>query len=158
MCSKPSPIHEASPHPSLSLAEFEAGLDRYGADLSRWPQELRSAGEALLAHPDEAKAETAKAAWHDARLVDEFLLSRADTSPPGELVERVMAAQRAHDIAHPDEAISPIRLSWPRMLQAALLCGVVLVFGAAAGHLAASGDAKVDASGIFLVSSDQFYI
>ncbi|WP_374385074.1 hypothetical protein [Dongia sp.] len=135
------------------MAEFEAGLDRYGADLSRWPPEIRAAGEALFVQSAEAKA-----AWHDARLVDEFLLSRADTSPPGELVERVMAAQRAHDSAHPEEAISPLRMPWPRVLQAALLCCIVLLIGVVAGDLAASKPADFDASGIFLVSSDQFYI
>lgn len=40
----------------MDLADFEDGLDRYGADLTRWPSVARSAAEAFLEHSAEGRA------------------------------------------------------------------------------------------------------
>lgn len=153
MCSKPSPIHEASPHLPLSLDAFEESLDRYGADLARWPAGQRAAAEQLLAH-----SAVAKATWDDARMVDSFLETRTASGQQSDLVERVLAAQRAHDAAQAAAGFMPRRVTRPGLLQAALLCGVFLLCGATAGIFLAPDPVDYDVSGIFLFSSDLFYI
>jgi hypothetical protein len=68
----------------LTLGRFKALAESYGADLRRWPEELRSEAQALLASSPEARA-----CLGDARVLDEAISAasqREDAvrSPPGE--------------------------------------------------------------------------
>ena len=70
----------------LELSEFEAALDRLGADLARWPQPLREAARDLLDSSDAART------LHAGMLKIEAGLAAAPpvTAPPG-LADRIVA-------------------------------------------------------------------
>jgi hypothetical protein len=50
----------------MTLSQFNAALDRWGADLARWPESERDAANALLTHSAEAGAVLAGALQLDA--------------------------------------------------------------------------------------------
>lgn len=158
MCSKPSPIHEAKPRqsvssPLLSLDAFEDGLDRYGADFSCWPGDLRAEAERLAAH-----SSAAKAALADAVLVDDFLASRSEAGSQSDLVDRIMARQRALAPAGVPNRHAGLRHRWPSVLGPTLLCVACVLFGAAAGFMIVPTASTYDVSGVLLLTSDTFYM
>jgi hypothetical protein len=159
MCSKPSPIHEAKPQasassPLMSLDAFEDCLDRHGADLAHWPADLAAAGKRLM-----AENPLARASWHDAGLLDDFLTTRSEASAQPDLVEKILARQQAlpMDVI----AAHPLRSRWQAMTAnsgPAMLCAAFALFGVAAGIFAHPGAISYDVSSIYLICTDVFYI
>lgn len=93
--------------------EFTALLDRYGGDLSRWPDQLRAGAEALLAQgPGEA--------WKQYRVaqVVEAALSSKPEAPDQALLNRILA--RAHTTPAERQITLAVAFSgWQRGLAAA---------------------------------------
>ena len=79
----------------MDVTEFEDLIDRLGEDLTRWPEELRLAGEALLAASSEARALV-----EEARSIREALAASPVRAPAG-LADRIAAAA-AQQPAEPD--------------------------------------------------------
>ncbi|WP_019647163.1 hypothetical protein [Novispirillum itersonii] len=74
---------------SLTVEAFIALLDTHGADLAAWPEDRRSAAEALLADSAEAVS-----AFAEARALHASLHSSRIKAPEG-LVDRIMTASGA---------------------------------------------------------------
>ena len=93
--------------------EFAALLDRYGGDLSHWPDQLRAGAEALLAQgPGEA--------WKQYRVaqVVEAALSSKPEAPDQALLNRILA--RAHTTPAERQITLAVAFSgWQRGLAAA---------------------------------------
>src|SRR5262245_38255952 len=70
----------------MDVTEFEDLIDRLGDDLTRWPDELRPAAEALLAASSEARALV-----EEARSIREALAAPPVRAPAG-LADRIVAA------------------------------------------------------------------
>lgn len=137
----------------MSLEAFEDGLDRYGADLARWPEALRPPAERLL-----AESSPARAAWHDAGLIDDFLASRSEAGSQPDLVDKILARQRALAPAEAPAIHAGFRRKWPNSLGPALLCAAFVLFGAAAGFMVMPAASSYDVSGVLLLTSDTFYM
>ena len=77
----------------MNLEAFEDALDRYGGDLSRWPDELRNAAEALLQTEDQARSLLRAAQELDAVLA-------ADPLPAVDagLADRIMQRVAEHEV------------------------------------------------------------
>lgn len=77
----------------MSLEAFEDALDTHGGDLSRWPQALRAAAEALLQTDDRARS-----LLHAAQELDAALA--ADPSPTADsgLTDRIMQRIAEHEV------------------------------------------------------------
>jgi hypothetical protein len=69
----------------ISIAELEAALDRHGADLERWPAELRQAALELIGNSEDARR-----LIEAARLMEEGL--RRPISAPRGLADRIFDA------------------------------------------------------------------
>jgi len=78
----------------MTRDEFDAGLDRYGGDLSRWPPALRQQAEALTAADSQAAAALATAGRLDALLAEVATSEAADAALIGRIVSRGRQAQR----------------------------------------------------------------
>lgn len=72
--------------PMLSAERFAALADAYGADLRRWPADLRAGAEARLADDPQARAALA-----DAARLDDLLAAHRIPAPGAALIGRVMA-------------------------------------------------------------------
>ena len=107
----------------MDTRAFEEGLDRYGADLGRWPNDLRAAARDLLGRS--AEAEAALAAMAE---VEAFLqTSPLETGSPADLTipnDIAAAAMR-----HPQvRRMSPMARNarWAAAAAAALVLGVLV--------------------------------
>jgi hypothetical protein len=69
----------------MDVTEFEDLIDRLGEDLTRWPEDMRLAGEALLAASSEARA-----LLEEARSIREALA--APVGAPAGLADRIVTA------------------------------------------------------------------
>ena len=76
------------------IAIFEEALDRYGADLKRWPDDLRAGAEALLASSPQAQALLAEAVELDAALGVAFAVPPV----PAGLATRIKARAERRDV------------------------------------------------------------
>ena len=72
----------------MTRDEFDAGLDRYGGDLSRWPPALRQQAEALTADDNQAAAALAAASRLDSLLAEVAASEAADAALIGRIVSR----------------------------------------------------------------------
>ncbi|WP_421759005.1 hypothetical protein [Devosia sp.] len=68
----------------LTLEEFEAALDRDGADLGKWPAQQQVAAMALMAQSAEARQ-----LFESARQVEELLASASGIKAPRGLADRI---------------------------------------------------------------------
>lgn len=76
----------------MSVGDFSDTLDRLGANLSRWPVELRAAAEVLLATSTAAADRLAEAvALAEA-------MSEAQPKAPAGLVDRIIKASGADNV------------------------------------------------------------
>jgi len=94
----------------MDVREFEDCLDRFGSDLPDWPPREREAGEALLAHSDEARD----------LLAESILLADALSTPliraPAGLADRiVLETVKSPTTARPILAVEKPPL-WARLL------------------------------------------
>jgi hypothetical protein len=76
----------------LTLDRFEALLDAYGGDLSRWPGDTRGAAQSLLEASSDARALHA-----ESRVLDHVLAkaSKPDAGQLEQLAQRIVSAARA---------------------------------------------------------------
>jgi hypothetical protein len=109
----------------MTRDEFEAGLDRYGGDLSRWPPALRREAEALAAADGQAAAALDAAKRLDALIAEVAAPETADAALIGRIV--------SHDRQRRSEA----ELRPTRRLAAWAVAGAVatLMLGFVAGAL-----------------------
>lgn len=70
---------------TLELSEFEAALDRFGADLERWPEPMRQPARALLSN-----SETARRLHAASEAIEAGLRSAQPDAPKG-LADRIVA-------------------------------------------------------------------
>lgn len=85
----------------MTLDELGKALDRYGGDLSRFPDALRAGAEALIAHDAKAAALLAQAARLDGLLADAVQPVPVDTA----LIGRIVAG--IGDGVHREIAVRP---------------------------------------------------
>lgn len=78
----------------MTRDEFDAGLDRYGGDLSRWPPALRQQAEALAAADSQAAAALTTAGRLDALLAEVAASEATDAALIGRIVSRGRQTQR----------------------------------------------------------------
>ena len=70
----------------LELSEFEAALDRLGADIERWPEPLREAAQDLLVNSEAARRQ------HAVMLeIEAGLASAPPVTAPLGLADRIVA-------------------------------------------------------------------
>jgi hypothetical protein len=69
----------------LELGEFEAALDRFGADLARWPEPDRQAAQELMERSEAARQ------LHAAMLAVEAGLRAPPPAAPKGLADRIVA-------------------------------------------------------------------
>jgi hypothetical protein len=123
---------------AMTLAEFEARADRFGADPSVWPLDRRDAARALAARND-----TAQRVLRDATRLERLLDVLPAPRPSEALEARVLAMAQAETDAHWIWMLVARPVWRPALLAAAMLGGVYL--GAAALPTAlAVGDASFD--------------
>jgi len=72
----------------MTRDQFDAGLDRYGGDLSRWPPALRQQAEALTAADSQAAAALTAARRLDTLLTEVAAPTAADAALIGRIVSR----------------------------------------------------------------------
>jgi len=72
----------------MTRDEFDAGLDRYGGDLSRWPPALRQRAEALTAADSQAAAALTTAGRLDTLLAEVTASEATDAALIGRIVSR----------------------------------------------------------------------
>lgn len=70
----------------MNRAELEAGLDRWGGDLSAWPPAAAQAARALIGRDDDARR-----LWQAATRIDDHLAASRAHSAPGHLAGRISA-------------------------------------------------------------------
>jgi len=78
----------------MTRDEFDAGLDRYGGDPSRWPPALRQQAEALAAADSKAAAALTTAGRLDALLAEISASEATDAALIGRIVSRGRQTQR----------------------------------------------------------------
>jgi hypothetical protein len=130
----------------MTRDEFEASLDRYGPDLSQWPEPLRAPAGDLL-------AKDAAAARHlaDARQLQQILAEAVGTVPvDAALIGRILAgAGRRHRAG----AI-PLRAT-PRLAALASIGLVaVLAIGFTAGYLQPADDDDMAVAALVFAGDD----
>lgn len=76
----------------MDLGEFEAALDKYGADWSRWPTQAAQAAQALM-EQDERAGRSWEVACEVGRMLDEALLP---VEPSAVLLRRLAAIPVEH--------------------------------------------------------------
>lgn len=107
----------------MTPREFEQCLDRWGADIERWPAAQAQAARSLLAADDEASLALAAE-----RQVDEFVAGLRHHVPPAHLAARITA--RANDT---DQASDPVdrMIGWfgTRLWRPALIAVLVTSAG-----------------------------
>jgi hypothetical protein len=86
----------------MTRDQFDAALDRYGGDLSRWPGALRQEAEALIADDSAAAAELQRAQRLDALLAQATAGSRVDAATIGRIVSQPR-------VKHPEAVLRPTR-------------------------------------------------
>jgi hypothetical protein len=125
----------------MTRDQFEAALDRYGGDLSRWPPMLRADAETLVGTDGEAAAALRAARRLDALLAEATAPATVDAA----LVGRIVARNRTR---HSDIELRPTRRLAFWASTAAIL---MLVTGFAAGAVIVP-DASSDAFAALLFS------
>lgn len=99
----------------MTPEEFTGLLDRYGADLARWPEAERAAGQALLNKgPGEAWKQ-----YRAAQLVEQ-LLREPVPAADHQLMDRILAA--AHYQPEMQVEIGAMFSAWQRGLTATAIC------------------------------------
>jgi anti-sigma-K factor RskA len=117
----------------MTQLEFEAGLDRWGADLARWPPEAAAQAHTRLAADPQARQALAAAA-----AVDGYLHGlREDTAPQHlerQILARLERTERAAAPASPGTATRMVDWLTQRLWRPALLALVPLFAGFLIGH------------------------
>lgn len=99
----------------MTPAEFTDLLDRYGADLERWPATERAAGQALLNQgPGEAWKQ-----YRAAQLVEQLLREPVPVSDH-QLMDRILAATHYQPEAQVE--VGALFSTWQRGLAASAIC------------------------------------
>ncbi len=125
----------------MTLSDFDALLDRYGAHSSDWPTDVRAAAQALLAQSADAGA-----AFREAEVL-ERLLALVPAPAPSAALEARIAALTDEKSAHWIWMVVARPVWRPALLAAAMLGGVYL--GAAALPTSvAFGDGEFDLTGV----------
>ena len=114
------------PDNAMTLAEFEAHLDRYGAELDRWPVEPASQAKRLVAESSAARSLFAESRALDTLLEDALPVATLST---GAVRSRILAAL-AEQAAKPGVFTSGSRLLRPVAIAAAI---IPLILGYAIG-------------------------
>lgn len=103
---------------TMSQSQFDDGLDRYGADLDRWPPALRSEAVRLIEISAEARASRDAMA-----AVESFLRSTAHRAKPP--VDAVAARAIRHRQIRPARPATR-RAAWAAAAATALFLGLVI--------------------------------
>jgi hypothetical protein len=83
----------------LTLEEFEAALDRDGADLSKWPAQQQVAAMALMAQSVDARQ-----LFESARQVEELLAGASGIKAPKGLADRIASFVLRKPANKPDKS------------------------------------------------------
>lgn len=119
---------------TMDLSEFEAALDKYGVDWSRWPAEDVPAAQALM-----AQDERAAHCWEVAREVGSLLeQALPPLEPSAALLRRVASVPLEH------QRSSRLRWSWLwQPVAVALLAGLAGLFVGTFEQPETTGDVAV---------------
>lgn len=120
----------------MDLQQFERCLDRYGAELSRWPEPERAAGRRALESSAEARSLQAEAV-RVARLLDEV----ETIEPTPLLLERLLEVPRRHPRTHAAPETRRTFSWWPfgGVFQPTLALAAAAALGILTGSLVTEG-------------------
>lgn len=138
----------------MKIEEFEDLVDRLGEDISRWPEQFRKVGEALLATSAEAREIVREAS------LLRRALSRDDSArSPAGLADRIVGQARS-DGAVPQFAFSAVKHYfafwdsrfplWSRPSVLLPLCFAIgLMIGLFSAHSSSRGTSQIDPPAFF---------
>jgi hypothetical protein len=129
----------------MTREEFNAGLDRHGGDLSRWPPALREHAEALTAADTQAAAELRAAQRLDALMVEVTAPAPVDAALVGRIVSKDRS-RRNETVLRPTGRLA----GWVSAGLAA-----TLMIGFAAGALIPADQSNDAIAGLMFSSADE---
>lgn len=114
----------------MNLQNFEAGLDRWGADLHAWPAQDQASALALMARSGEARLQAERARNIETALSESAISHRA----PGDLAARILKDSRLVESTGLEDPFSGF-IAWLKaaLWRPALLAVLPLAVGFALG-------------------------
>ncbi|HEV8392195.1 MAG TPA: hypothetical protein VGQ35_20240 [Dongiaceae bacterium] len=124
-----------SSKPFQTSRDFADALDRFGADLQSWPEELRHEGNAMLERSDDARK-----LLREARIVHRVLSERLSVATDSHLVNAILERKSELDKAarkplSAEDAMKGVAAARGTLLKRGIAAAVLVGSGVLAGSL-----------------------